>query len=88
MKKMCSFEIKCPALKPTYIPEEWEPHPDTKRLDFLLRYIGFEKSGPKREYVYIDAPSELELRLRLERAWRQIDSNDPRDIIDKAMEDE
>jgi hypothetical protein len=71
-------------MKPVAIPGEFEDHPDTRRLDWLLKFIGFDRT----KYVYIDYPSELKLRSELERAWRRIDSDDLRQIIDRAMEGE
>lgn len=67
-------------------------HPDTKRLDWLLKYFTFRpnliNNNCRNPYVRIFEPDRLELIFKLQDAYEQIDSDDPRDIIDKAMEDE
>jgi hypothetical protein len=67
-------------------------HPDTKRLDWVLKYFTFRpnliNNNCRNPYVMIFEPDRLELIFKLQDAYEQIDSDDPRDIIDKAMEDD
>jgi hypothetical protein len=58
---------------------------DKERLDWLLKYITFRKWSGGYKNICIKSPALTELITKLIRAWEQIESDDPRDIIDKAM---
>jgi hypothetical protein len=69
------------TVKPPIIPGEFEDHPDTKRLDWILKHLRFVMILADK-MVY---PTSL--IKDLEDAW-QSEADDPRDIIDRAMEGE
>lgn len=87
MGKPNSLCQECETIHPLVLErKESEVHPDTQRLDWLLGYIGMKKWPGGYKHIYIDSPAVAEITSMLVRAWGQIDSDDPREIIDKAME--